>query len=52
MGKKVAIITGSATGVGAATAILLAQKECNVVINYTRSENEACLLYTSDAADD
>ena len=26
MGKKVAIITGSATGVGAATAILLAQK--------------------------
>ncbi len=41
MGKKVAIITGSATGVGAATAILLAQKECNVVINYTRSENEA-----------
>lgn len=41
MGKKVAIITGSATGVGAATAILLAQKDCNVVINYTRSENEA-----------
>ena len=41
MGKKVAIITGSATGVGAATAILLAQKECNVVINYTRSKNEA-----------
>ena len=41
MGKKVAIITGSATGVGAATAILLAQKECNVVINYTRSKDEA-----------
>jgi len=41
MGKKVAIISGSATGVGAATAILLAQKGCNVVINYTRSENEA-----------
>ncbi|MBQ09208.1 MAG: oxidoreductase [Gammaproteobacteria bacterium] len=41
MGKKVAIITGSATGVGAATAILLAEKECNVVINYTRSKDEA-----------
>ena len=41
MAKKVAIITGSATGVGAATAILLAQKGCNVVINYTRSKDEA-----------
>ena len=41
MAKKVAIITGSATGVGAATAILLAQKECKVVINYTRSKDEA-----------
>ena len=39
--KKVAIITGSATGVGAAAAIMLAQKGCNVVINYTRSEKEA-----------
>ena len=41
MGKKVAIITGSATGVGAATAVLLAEKDCNVVINYTRSKDEA-----------
>ena len=39
--KKVAIVTGSATGVGAAAAILLAKKGCNVVINYTRSEAEA-----------
>lgn len=39
--RKVAIITGSATGVGAAAAILLAEKGCNVVINYTRSEAEA-----------
>ena len=39
--KKVAIITGSATGVGAAAAIMLAQKGCHVVINYTRSEKEA-----------
>lgn len=39
--RKVAIVTGSATGVGAAAAIMLAQHGCNVVINYTRSENEA-----------
>ena len=41
MKGKVAIVTGSATGVGAATAVLLAKKGCNVVINYTRSEEEA-----------
>ena len=41
MEGKVAIVTGSATGVGAATAILLAKKGCNVVINYTRSKEEA-----------
>ncbi len=29
--KKVAIVTGSATGVGAAAAILLAEHGCNVV---------------------
>lgn len=39
--RKVAIITGSATGVGAAAAIMLAERGCNVVINYTRSEAEA-----------
>lgn len=38
---KAAIVTGSATGVGAATAILLASKACNVVINYTKSKTEA-----------
>jgi len=37
----VTIVTGSATGVGAASAKLLASKGCNVVINYTRSESEA-----------
>ncbi len=37
----VTIVTGSATGVGAAAARLLASKGCNVVINYTRSEAEA-----------
>jgi 3-oxoacyl-[acyl-carrier protein] reductase len=39
--RKVAIVTGSATGVGAAAAIMLAQRGCNVVINYTRSKAEA-----------
>lgn len=39
--RKVAIITGSATGVGAAAAIMLAERGCNVIINYTRSEKEA-----------
>ncbi len=37
----VTIVTGSATGVGAAAAKMLAAKGCNVVINYTRSEAEA-----------
>ena len=39
--RKVALITGSATGVGAAAAIMLAERGCNVVINYTRSQSEA-----------
>ncbi len=37
----VVIVTGSATGVGAAAARMLAGKGCNVVINYTKSESEA-----------
>lgn len=37
----VTIVTGSATGVGAASARLLASKGCNVVINYTKSVDEA-----------
>ncbi|MEO7255867.1 MAG: SDR family oxidoreductase [Casimicrobium sp.] len=39
--RKVAIVTGSATGVGAATALGLAQRGYNVLINYSKSENEA-----------
>ena len=39
--RKVAIVTGSATGVGAAAAIMLAERGCNVIINYTRSKAEA-----------
>src|SRR6185369_768987 len=39
--SKVAIITGSATGIGAASAIQLSQKGWHVVINYSKSEAEA-----------
>ena len=39
--RKAALITGSATGVGAATARALARKGYNVLINYTKSEREA-----------
>jgi len=39
--RRVAIITGSSRGVGAATAKLLAQKGYNVVINFSKSEQEA-----------
>jgi len=37
----VCIVTGSATGIGAACAIELASKRCRSVINYTKSEAEA-----------
>lgn len=39
--NKVAIITGSSRGIGAATAILLARAGADVVINYHNSEQEA-----------
>jgi 3-oxoacyl-[acyl-carrier protein] reductase len=38
---KAAIVTGSATGMGRSTALMLAELGCNVVVNYTRSEQEA-----------
>lgn len=38
---KSAIVTGSAVGVGRATALELAKRGANVVINYSRSEQEA-----------
>ena len=37
----VVIVTGSARGVGAATAGLLAERGCNVVINHTKSGEQA-----------
>lgn len=39
--RRVAIVTGSATGVGAATARMLAARGWNLLINYSRSEAEA-----------
>jgi 3-oxoacyl-[acyl-carrier protein] reductase len=39
--RKVAIVTGSATGIGAATAKALAHAGWNLVINYTKSAAEA-----------
>jgi 3-oxoacyl-[acyl-carrier protein] reductase len=63
--RKSAIVTGSATGVGAATALLLAQRGYNVLINYSKSAAEAkaaeaacraagadTLLMQGDVADD
>jgi len=34
---KVFIVTGSSTGVGAATALLLAKRGAGVAINYSKS---------------
>lgn len=45
--KKTAIITGASKGIGAATAILFAQKGYNVVINYNDSFESANLLARS-----
>ncbi len=39
--RKTAIVTGAGTGVGAATALGLAQRGYNVLINYRKSEREA-----------
>lgn len=62
---KTAIITGSAVGVGRATALDLARRGANVVINYSRSEDDAreavslveqaggkALLVRADVSDD
>jgi 3-oxoacyl-[acyl-carrier protein] reductase len=39
--NKVALVTGASRGIGAATAVLLAQAGANVVINYHSSEQDA-----------
>lgn len=41
MSQKVALVTGSATGIGRATAIRLAKEGLAVAVNYSRSETEA-----------
>lgn len=38
---KVAIVTGSSSGVGAAVALALADRGCDVVVNYSRSAGSA-----------
>jgi 3-oxoacyl-[acyl-carrier protein] reductase len=38
---KAAIVTGASTGVGRATALLLAERGCSVLINYSRSQEAA-----------
>jgi len=38
---KTAIVTGGGTGVGRATVLALARLGCNVLVNYSRSANEA-----------
>jgi NAD(P)-dependent dehydrogenase (short-subunit alcohol dehydrogenase family) len=40
-GRKVALVTGSATGVGAATAVALARRGYDLLVNYSKSEAEA-----------
>lgn len=39
--SKVAIVTGGGTGVGRATAVELARRGCDVVVNYSRSSDDA-----------
>ena len=39
--RKTAVVTGSATGIGAATALALARRGYNLLINYSKSEREA-----------
>src|SRR5215510_9753175 len=38
---KAAIVTGGGTGVGRATALALAERGCSVVVNYSRSREDA-----------
>lgn len=62
---KAALVTGSATGIGRATALAMARRGCAVAINYTRSAAEAeatareaealgarTVLHRADVADD
>jgi len=59
--KKVAIVTGSASGIGAATAVELAKRGWSVVVNYSKIKEKAekirklcpdSLLVQADVGDD
>ncbi len=39
--KKIAIVTGSASGIGAATAVELSRRGWAVLINYSKSKEKA-----------
>lgn len=65
MEKRVALITGAATGIGKAVALGLAQRGIDIALNYSRSETEAnetakqitdagvdCLLQKANVAND
>jgi 3-oxoacyl-[acyl-carrier protein] reductase len=41
MGRKIAIVTGSSSGIGAATARLFARNGYNVVVNFSRDPDPA-----------
>jgi NAD(P)-dependent dehydrogenase (short-subunit alcohol dehydrogenase family) len=42
--RKVALVTGAATGIGRAAAVALAEAGFEVVINYSRSEHAASAI--------
>ena len=48
---KVAVVTGSSKGIGKACAIRLAKDGYTVVVNYSRSDDEAAAVVESIKAD-
>ena len=50
--EKVVLVTGAAKRIGACIVETFHTNGYLVIIHYNRSVVEACLLYTSDAADE